>query len=62
MVNPESKSAFAEVTERKVGAIGETNFDYYRFEYTWEAQPGEWLFEVRQNNRLLLQKRFDVQL
>lgn len=60
MVKPTSTLPITEVTESKVGAIDETNFDYYKFEYSWESQPGEWLFEVRQQDRLLLKKWFNV--
>jgi hypothetical protein len=48
------------LVEMKVGCIGEANFDYYKFEYTWEMQGGNWVFEVSQTNRLLLRKEFEV--
>lgn len=61
LINPNDNAAFTEIAETKVGCIGETNFDYYKFEYVWEAKPGKWIFEVSQGERLLLQKEFNLQ-
>jgi hypothetical protein len=33
---------------------------WYEFDYPWELVPGDWIFEVRRNDRVLASKTFTV--
>ncbi len=60
LTNPTTGESSAEVTETKAGCIGESNFDYFHFEYSWELKPGKWLFQVIQSGRVLIEKEFNL--
>ncbi len=60
LVNPVTDQSSTEVIETKAGCIDESNFDYFHFEYEWEMQPGKWLFQVIQSDKLLLEKEFNL--
>jgi Domain of unknown function (DUF3859) len=58
MVNPETKEATTEITDFKYCYLNKGNFDTYRFEFDWEIVKGEWIFQVLEGRRLLLEKQF----
>lgn len=39
----------------------EEQYFSYALDYPWEIKSGIWLFQVKQNNRVLLEKSFNVQ-
>ena len=39
----------------------EEQYFTYGFDYPWEIKSGIWLFQVKQNNRVLFEKSFSVQ-
>lgn len=46
MVNPENNKAYFEIIETKDEWSNELGFDFYTFEFDWEMQVGEWIFEI----------------
>ena len=60
--NSTTGASSVDVIETKAGCIDETNFDYFHFEHSWEMQPGKWIFQVIQSDRLLLEKEFNLYL
>jgi len=39
----------------------EEQYFTYVFDYPWEIKSGIWLFQIKQNNRVLFEKSFSVQ-
>ena len=60
LTNPNTKEQFSETVETKYSWLNDTNFDYLFFEYEWEVQKGIYTFQILENNKILLQKSFDI--
>jgi len=60
LTHPDTAIPYTTVTETKYSCIGETCFDYFKCNFTWETKPGTWVFQVAQSNRLLLEKAFTI--
>ncbi len=60
LVNSLTGEAYSETIEEKCNFFNQEHFDYYRFEYEWEGQPGEWIFQVIQDGVVLLEKTFQL--
>ena len=58
LVNPISKEQFIECTEEKDGYTDELGYDFYTFEFDWEMQPGEWIFEIIYNGKIMCRQIF----
>ncbi len=61
LVRPNGKT-YTTSTERIHTKIGEPTFYGYGFDEDWEMVPGEWVFEIRHKNTLLVKKSFNVYL
>jgi hypothetical protein len=60
LVNPLTVQAYSETIEEKCNFYNQEHFDYYRLEYQWEMQPGEWIFQVIQQEVVLVEKIFKL--
>jgi hypothetical protein len=60
MSHPRTNEKIESVTEIKTNYLNEKNFDYFRFEFDWEIVTGQWTFEIIEDNRTLLTKKFQV--
>jgi|GEM_PF-2194181 len=58
LVNPETNEAFIETTEEKDEYSDELGFDFYTFEFDWEMQLGEWIFEIIHEGEVMCSKTF----
>lgn len=60
LTNPISKENVYEIVEIKSGFLNEINFDYYSFEFDWEVQKGMWIFQIIENEKVLLEKAIEI--
>jgi len=58
LVNPETKEEFVETTEAKDEWSDELGFDFYTFEFDWEMQLGEWVFEIIHKDKVMCSQTF----
>ena len=58
ITNPDTNQRFSETTERKSCYLNETNFDYLHFEHDWEVQKGTYIFQIFDENSMLVEKEF----
>jgi len=58
LVNPISKEQFMVCTEEKEGYNDELGYDFYTFEFDWEMQFGEWIFEIIYKDKVMCQQTF----
>jgi hypothetical protein len=60
MTNPLTNKVIQNVTETKTDWLNEINFDYFSFEFDWELVTGKWIFEIIEDDWILLTKKFEV--
>ncbi|MGQ1909953.1 DUF3859 domain-containing protein [Marinifilum sp. RC60d5] len=60
LVNPISKEQFIETTEAKDCYSNELGNDFYTFEFDWEMQLGEWIFEIIYEDELMCRQVFSL--
>ncbi len=60
LTNPTTGESFSETVEHKEGWASTAEFDFYTFEFDWEMVPGEWVFQIVQEERTLAQQVFRV--
>lgn len=60
IINPETNETFTTTCEEKSDFVGEVNFDFFEFEYSWESKKGTWTFQLFEGSKLLLSKDFQV--
>lgn len=58
LVNPDTNEEFIETVEEKDERTDELGFDFYTFEFDWEMQLGEWVFEIIYNDKMLCSQTF----
>ena len=58
LVNPISKEQFMVCTEVKEDYNDELAYDFYTFEFDWEMQFGEWIFEIIYKDKVMCQQTF----
>ena len=61
MVNPESNEIFTSTNEEKFNSVDDINFDFFEFEKPWEIKEGTWIFQIIEDDSLLLSKEFKIQ-
>jgi hypothetical protein len=60
LTNSATNEQFTETTEIKNNYLNETNFDYLFFEYDWEVKKGIYTFQIIEENKILLEKAFEI--
>jgi hypothetical protein len=58
--NPDEERVIYEEKYNSTVKIGVPSFKGYMFDYSWEAVPGEWIFQIYYENQKLGEKRFVV--
>nr|WP_320119352.1 DUF3859 domain-containing protein [uncultured Marinifilum sp.] len=58
LLNPISEECFIETTEAKDCYSDELGYDFYTFEYGWEIQLGEWIFEIIHDGKIMCKQVF----
>lgn len=61
LVNPDTQEEFIETIEEKDGWSDEPGYDFYTFEFDWEMQLGEWIFEIIHNGKVMCSQTFILQ-
>ena len=61
MVNPENNEIFTSTNEEKFNSVDDINFDFFEFEKPWEIKEGTWVFQIIEDDSLLLSKEFKIQ-
>jgi hypothetical protein len=60
LVNSISKEEFTECIEEKDAYSDELGNDFYTFEFEWEMQLGEWIFEIIYEGKIMCSKTFTL--
>lgn len=60
LVNPETGEEFTETIEEKDAWSDDFGFDFYTFEFDWELQLGEWVFEIIYKDRVMCSQTFTL--
>lgn len=60
LTNPTSKEQFIETSEAKDCYSNELGYDFYTFEFDWEMQYGEWIFEIIYDGKLMCRQVFSL--
>ncbi len=60
LVNPITKEQFIETVEEKDCYIDELGNDFYTFEFDWEMQQGEWIFEIIHDDEIMCSQTFTL--
>ena len=60
MHNPKTKKIFAKIIDYKKVVLNDTDFDYLFLEYDWEVQVGTYLFQILEDDQVLLEKSFEL--
>ncbi|WP_180335759.1 DUF3859 domain-containing protein [Labilibaculum filiforme] len=58
LVNPINMEQFIECTEEKDAYVDELGTDFYTFEFDWELQLGEWIFEIIYEDEIMCSQTF----
>jgi hypothetical protein len=58
--NPKTGNHATETLENKYNYLNQKNYDYFTFEFEWEVVPGVWTFQIIEDNRILLEKSFNI--
>ena len=61
LTNPNTQVNTRIDTEALEIIAGEEQYFSYSLDYEWEAKPGVWVFQVKKDGALLLQKEFHVE-
>ncbi len=60
ITNPETNQSGSETIEHKYSYNNQINYDYITFEYDWEIKPGIWIFQVIEDEAILLENYFII--
>ncbi len=60
LVNSVSKEQFVECIEEKDAYTDELGNDFYTFEFDWEMQLGEWIFEIIYEAKIMCSHTFTL--
>jgi len=60
LTNPADGTTFNSIVEKKNDLPCRINTDFFEFEYEWELQGGSWSFEIIEEDKTLLKKKFTV--
>ncbi len=60
LLDPAVEQPIPEAVQFVDATMGATRADTYKFDYDWEVIKGTWTFQVWQDNRLMLEDKFDV--
>ena len=60
ITNPETNITYTETKETKLHYPNYKYSDFYEFEFDWEMKPGIWKFQVIQDNKILMEKAFEL--
>ncbi len=58
LVNPMTKEQVTEISEEKECYTDELGNDFYTFEFDWEMQLGEWIFEIIHDDKIMCSQTF----
>jgi len=60
ITNPKTAETSSVVEYTVNTAIGERNYDAFKFDDSWEIALGKWTFQIFQGEQLLMQKTFEI--
>jgi hypothetical protein len=62
LIKPGSNKGFTETSEFKFNSVDDVNFDFFEFENSWELKAGKWSFQIIEDEKLLLNKEFTIEI